>query len=82
MGVYGVYDYDFFHYENVIPNLECAKIVSYYRTHNEIAVLVPEFNPAPYTQFFIRKEYDDGIYPKQPSVAENAIKGAVELTIL
>lgn len=65
MGVYGVYDYDFFHYENVIPNLECAKIVSYYRTHNEIAVLVPEFNPAPYTQFFTRKEYDDGIYPKQ-----------------
>lgn len=64
MAVYGIYDYDFFHYENVIPNLECAKLITYYRTHNEIATLTPTFNPAPYTQFLIRKEYDDGIYPK------------------
>lgn len=65
MSVIGIYDYDFFHYENVVPNLECAKLITYYRNHNEIAMLAPVFSPARYTKFFIRKEYDDGNYPKE-----------------
>lgn len=65
MAVYGIYDYDFFNYENVIPNLECAKLITYYRQHNEIAVLVPTLTPEPYTKFIVRKEYDDGIFPRE-----------------
>ena len=65
MATYGVYDYDFFTYENVIPNLECAKLVTYYRQSNQLATLSPVLNPAPYTKFFIRKEYDDGLFPRE-----------------
>lgn len=65
MATYGVYDYDFMTYENVIPNLECAKLVTYYRQHNQLAVLSPVLNPGPYTKFFIRKEYDDGNFPRE-----------------
>ena len=54
MAVYGIYDYDFFNYENVIPNLECAKLITYYRQHNELAVLVPSLTPEPYTKFIVR----------------------------
>lgn len=64
MSTIGVMDYDFFTYKNVIPNLECAKLVTYYRAHNEVAVLSPTFNPEMYTKFIIRKEYDDGIFTK------------------
>lgn len=63
--VIGVYDYDFFNYENVIPNLECAKLITYFRQHQQIAALSPSLNPGPYTRFMIRKEYDDGIYPRE-----------------
>lgn len=52
-------------YENVIPNLECAKLVTYYRQHNQLAVLSPTLNPAPYTKFLIRKEYDDNNFPRE-----------------
>ncbi len=63
---FGVYDYDFFHYKSVIPNLECAKLVAYYRRNNHFAFLTPTFNTeAPYTQYFVRKDYDDGIYPTE-----------------
>ena len=65
MAVYGVYDYDFFTYENVVPNLEAAKLVTYYRQHNQLATLSPTLNPGPYTKFFIRKEYDDGNFPRE-----------------
>lgn len=64
-GTLGIYDFDFFTYENVIPNLECAKLITYYRTHNKIAVLAPVLEPAKYTEFIIRKEYDDGVFPRE-----------------
>lgn len=65
MGTFAVFDYDFFTYENVIPNLEAAKLVTYYRQHNQIAVLSPTLNPGPYTKFYIRKEYNDEIFPRE-----------------
>lgn len=65
MAVIGIYDADFFRYENVIPNLECAKLVTYFRHHKDIAVLTPTFAPEQYTSFYIRKEYNDGIFPKE-----------------
>ena len=64
MSVISIYDYDFFNYENVIPNLECAKLVAYYRNHNDIAVLSPALEPTRYTKCIIRKEYNDGLFPK------------------
>lgn len=65
MAVVAVFDYDFFNYENVIPNLECAKLVTYHRNNNDIALLAPVLAPARYSKFIVRKEYDDGIYPKE-----------------
>ena len=65
VGTLGVFDFDFFTYENAIPNLECAKLISYYRARNKIAVLAPVLNPAKYTDFIIRKEYDDGVFPRE-----------------
>lgn len=65
MSTIGVYDYDFFNYENVMPNLECAKLVTYYRNTNNISLLAPALNPVKYTKFIIRKDYDDGIYPRE-----------------
>lgn len=65
MGTIGVFDYDFFTYPNVVPNLECAKLLGFYRKKREIAVLAPKFEPERFSQFFIRKEYDDGIYPRE-----------------
>ena len=61
----GVFDYDFFNYESVIPNLECAKLVTYYRQHNQLTVLTPTLAPEPYSKYIIRKEYDDGNYPRK-----------------
>lgn len=65
MAVIGVFDYDFFNYSHVVPNLECAKLVTYHRRHNNIAVLSPALKPSKYTQFIIRKEYDDGNFPRE-----------------
>lgn len=65
MAVIGVHDYDFFTYESVIPNLECAKFVTYYRRQGDIALLVPKLEPERYTKFIIRKEYNDGIFPRE-----------------
>lgn len=65
MGTIAVHDADFFKYENVIPNLECAKLVTYYRNNNEIALLTPHLAPERYTKFIVRKEYNDDDFPKE-----------------
>ena len=60
MGTVGVYDYDFMTYGRVLPNLECAKLCAYYKNKKQITVLAPTLEPERYTEFHIRKEYDDG----------------------
>ena len=40
-------------------------MVTYYRQHNQLAVLTPRLTPEPYTTYFVRKEYDDGNYPQK-----------------
>lgn len=65
MGTVGIHDIDFFNYEHVIPNIDCAKYLTYYRNHHVIAALTPYFDPTPYTKLLVRKEYDDGIYPSK-----------------
>ena len=64
-GTLAVFDADYFTYQNVIPNLECAKLITYYRLHNKIAVLTPKLNIDNYSNVIIRKEYDDGIFPNE-----------------
>ena len=62
MGVILVYDWDFFHYPNVMPNLECMKYCAYLKRKKQIVVFKSEFLPQNYTKAFFRKDYDDGIY--------------------
>ena len=65
MGTIGIYDFDYLTYGGTIPNLECAKLAGYYKKNKQITVMAPNLEPDRYTQFFIRKEYDDGLYVPQ-----------------
>ena len=65
MGTILIYDADFFRYENVIPNLECAKYAAWRKKKRDIVVSSPSFEPDMYTKVFYRKEYDDGIFDKK-----------------
>ena len=60
-----IYDSDFFHYPNVIPNLECAKYAAWRKKKRDIVVFNNNFEPSLYTKTFYRKEYDDGIYDRR-----------------
>lgn len=62
MAVILVYDWDYFHYPGVIPNLECAKYAAWRKNKKDIVVFGPNFEPEQYTSVFFRKEYDDGIF--------------------
>lgn len=62
MAVILVYDWDYFHYPSVIPNLECAKYAAWRKKKKDIVVFGPNFEPGQYTSVFFRKEYDDGIF--------------------
>lgn len=65
MGTLLVYDWDYFHYQNVIPNLECAKYAAWRKKKKDIVVFNNNLEPSMYTKTFLRKEYDDGIYDKR-----------------
>lgn len=41
------------------------KLATYYKQHNEIVKLATKLEPERYTKFFVRKDWDDGIYPKE-----------------
>ena len=60
-----VYDWDYFNYNRVIPNLECAKYAAWRKKKRDIVVSVPILEPKRYTKVFLRKEYDDGIFDKR-----------------
>ena len=64
MGTIGIFDYDYMNYAPTMPNLECAKLCAYYKRKKEITVLAPMMEPARYTRFIIRKDYDDEIYDR------------------
>lgn len=65
MGIIGIHDYDFFTYQNILPNLECAKLCAYHKKKREISVLAPELAPERFSTLYVRKDYDDGIYPRE-----------------
>lgn len=60
----GLYDMDMSTYTLVPPNLEIMKLSTYYKRKGEIVVLAPTFSPERNTRFILRKDYDDGNYPK------------------
>lgn len=62
MGTILIYDWDYFHYQKVVPNLECAKLAAYEKANKNITVFSNQLIPDKYTKTYIRKEYDDGIY--------------------
>lgn len=59
----GIYDADLATYTLVCFNLEAMKLSAYYKQQREIVVLSPEFSPQKNTQFFFRKDYNDGKFP-------------------
>ena len=65
MGVIGVYDWDFFNYSPMIPNLECAKLLAYHKQRRDVTVLLPVLGSLDrYSKVYIRKDYDDGLYSR------------------
>ena len=65
MGTVGIYDWDFFNYSPVIPNLECGKLCAYHKNHRDVTILTCDMIPYRFSTFYIRKDYDDGLYPKE-----------------
>ena len=69
MAVILIYDWDYFHYPGVIPNLECAKLAAYEKKKRNVTVFNDQLDPSRYTKTYIRKEYDDGIYDQHFSLS-------------
>jgi len=61
----GLWDADFMTYKQPFFNLEIMKMAAYYKQQNELVKLTTVLEPERYTKFFVRKDYDDGIYPKE-----------------
>ena len=60
----GLFDLDMKTYTQVPINLEIAKLSSYYKGKREIVSMSPSFQPSKFSKFIIRKDYEDGIYPR------------------
>lgn len=58
----GLYDVDFVNYRKVPFNLEIMKLATYYKKQREIVLLSKEFCPERFQKFFIRKDWDDGVF--------------------
>lgn len=56
----GLYDADFFTYHQTIFNLEIMKLATYFKRKREITILAPSFAPERYSQFYYRKDFNDG----------------------
>ena len=59
----GIMDADLSTYLLVPFNLECMKLSTYYKKHNQLVVFSPSFTPERHKDFIYRKDYEDGIYP-------------------
>lgn len=71
----GLYDLDMKTYTHVPINLEIAKLSSYYKGKREIVAMSPSFYPSKYSKFIVRKDYEDGLYPKDLSKFNNVEYG-------
>ena len=63
--IIGLWDADFMTFRQPIFNLELMKLATYYKQQNQIVTLAPKLEPERYTKFYVRKDWDDGIYPKE-----------------
>lgn len=70
-----LYDMDMATYTHVPFNLELMKISSYYKSKKEIVKLTKTLNLDMYNKVFLRKDYDDGNYPKEIYTSKNLIYG-------
>lgn len=61
-------------------NLELMKISAYYKKNREIVILSPEFSPDRHQKYFLRKDYDDGIYPMGLETVPNLEYGGYAFT--
>lgn len=73
----GLYDMDMSTYTLVPFNLELMKLSSYYKKKGEIVVLSPSFAPERHKLFYLRKDYDDGIYPPGLTTIPNVNYGGL-----
>ena len=71
----GLYDADFFTYHQTIFNLEIMKLSTYYKKKREITIMAPSFSPERYTHFFYRKDFNDGVFPKELTQYDNISYG-------
>lgn len=63
----GIVDYDFFHNAPSIPNLECGKLIAYWRSHNEYTTLLRDINLERYRQVYFRQDFSNVHLPSELS---------------
>lgn len=73
----GLYDADFFTYHQTIFNLEIMKLATYFKKKKEITTMAPSFSPDHYSQFYYRKDFNDGILPKNLNQFSNIQYGGL-----
>jgi hypothetical protein len=73
----GIMDADMSAYTLVPFNLEVMKLSAYYKKKGEIVVLSPSFTPERNTQFFYRKDYNDGEFPMHLTTSKNVEYGGL-----
>lgn len=71
----GLFDMDMATYTHVPFNLELMKLSSYYKSKKEIVKMSKFLNLDMYTKVFLRKDYDDGNYPKEIYTSKNLLYG-------
>lgn len=76
----GIYDMDMSTYTIVPFNLEAMKLSAYYKKKREIVILAPSFTPEKNTQFFVRKDYNDGNFPRRMQNYKNVDYGGLAFT--
>lgn len=67
----GLYDMDNDLYKTTPFNLELMKLSTYYKKRRQIVALSPEFKPNYYSQFYLRKDYEDNLYPSHLELYNN-----------
>lgn len=75
-----LYDDDFRRYVHVPFNLELMKLATYYKRKNEIVVLTPSIQRDRYTSIFLQKDYNDGIFIRNPLSYDNLTTGGLAYT--
>lgn len=65
MASIGLYDWDMNFYYHVPPNLELMKTSAYYKQKYILTSMATTFSPEKFTEFIVRKDYDDLIYPNE-----------------